>query len=72
MTIVLNYEGRIISWSYKDVNDLYRNGMGITQIFDMTTFMNTVGATVLPTSFDAYREVSDWVRQSGRLCSASM
>ncbi len=69
MTVTYNSAGHITGFSYDDINALYRSGAGQTLVFDMDTYMaasNSATSFVRPTSFAAYQEVADYVRQTGQ------
>src|SRR4051794_31639809 len=68
MTIIKNASGNITSFSYLDINAAYRSATGsLGAAFDMQTFMaSSASAMVRPTSFSAFTEVSEFVRQTGQ------
>jgi RTX calcium-binding nonapeptide repeat (4 copies) len=68
MPIIKNAAGNVTAFSYLDINSAYRGGSGsLGAAFDMQTFMSSsASAMVRPTSFSAFTEVSEYVRQTGQ------
>ncbi len=67
MTITYSPYGYISGFSYNDINSAYRSGTGPIWTFDMQAFMNSSASSfVRPTSFGAFAEVSNYVKQTGQ------